>query len=160
MAIQLSLIPASGVNQPDFARFGQGLVIELPHKSIHEAFRMLAAKFPLAIAVEHDGSRIIYGELDLASTNLSNRLIMLGLRPRNRVVLIVQRSIPMIIAILAILKSGCQYVPMDGGIVADHALAHVLSEVEPPMILCLQKYAKKAKRLALPGMQVLYWSYG
>ena len=146
---------ASDLDQSKFIRFGQGITIEAPHKLVHEAFGKIAAEHPSAVAVEHDGDQITYGELDLASTHLSRKLLSLGLCPRDRVVLLVQRSIPMIVAIFAVLKSGCQYVPMDGGVASDDALAHVLSETEPPFVLCLARYMQRAHQFAMLGTQVL-----
>lgn len=145
----------SGADQSKFIRFGQGLTIEAPHKLVHVAFSKTAVENPSAVAVEHDGDRMSYGELDSASTNLSRKLLSLGLCPRDRVVLLVQRSIPMIVAIFAVLKSGCQYVPMDGGVASDDALAHVLSEAEPPFVLCLGRYSQRAYQFAMPGTQIL-----
>lgn len=156
MEIQTNGISSlSGVDQSNFVRFGQGPTIEAPHKLVHEAFSKNAAENPSAVAVEHDGNQITYGELDLASTNLSRKLLNLGLCPRDRVVLLVQRSIPMIVAIFAVLKSGCQYVPMDGGVASDDAVAHVLSETEPPFVLCLAKYAQRAQQFARVGTQIM-----
>lgn len=145
----------SGIDQSKLIRFSQGVTIEAPHKLVHEAFSKTAAENPLAVAVEHDGDQMNYGELDLASTNLSRKLLNLGLCPRDRVLLLVQRSIPMIVAIFAVLKSGCQYVPMDGGVASDDALAHVLSEEEPPFVLCLDRYSQRAHQFAMPGTQIL-----
>ena len=144
-----------GVDKSKFIRFGQGVTTEAPHKLVHDAFSKTAGKNPSAVAVEHDGDQITYGELDLQSTNLSRKLLSLGLCPRDRVVLLVQRSIPMIVAIFAVLKSGCQYVPMDGGVASDDALAHVLSEAEPPFVLCLARYSQRAHQFAMPGTQIL-----
>ena len=156
MEIQTYSTPStSGVDQSKFIRFGQGDTVEAPHKLVHEAFSKTAAENPSAVAVEHDGDQITYGELDLASTNFSRKLLSLGLCPRDRVVLLVQRSIPMIVAIFAVLKSGCQYVPMDGGVASDDALAHVLSEADPPFVLCLARYLQRAHRFAMPGTQIL-----
>ena len=146
---------AFGFDQSKFIRFGQGASVEAPFKLVHDAFSHIAAKHPSNVAVEHGQDQITYGELDLASTILSRRLISLGLRPRDRVVLLVQRSIPMIVAIFAVLKSGCQYVPMDGGVASDSAIAHVLSEAEPPFVLCLDKFARRAHQFAMPETQVL-----
>lgn len=150
-----STTSTSSVDQSKFIRFGQGVTVEAPHKLVHEAFSKTAAENPSAVAVEHDGDQITYGELDLASTNLSRKLLSLGLCPQGRVVLLVQRSIPMIVAIFAVLKSGCQYVPMDGGVASDDALAHVLSEVEPLFVLCLARYSHRAHQFAMPGTQIL-----
>ncbi|KAL9592185.1 MAG: hypothetical protein Q9179_006971 [Wetmoreana sp. 5 TL-2023] len=145
----------SCVDQSKFIRFAKGATIEAPHKLVHEAFSKTAAENPSTVAVEHDGDQITYGELDLASTKLSRKLLDLGLCPRDRVVLLVQRSIPMMVAIFAVLKSGCQYVPMDGGVASDDALAHVLSEAEPPFVLCLTRYSQRAHQFAIPGTQIL-----
>ena len=145
----------SGADQSKSIRFGHGVTTETPHKLVHEAFSKNAAENPSAVAVEHNGDQITYEELDLASTNLSRRLLSLGLCPQERVVLLVQRSIPMIVAIFAVLKSGCQYVPMDGGVASDAALSHVLSEAEPPFVLCLARYSQRAHQFAMPGTQVL-----
>ena len=150
-----SVSSTSAMDQSKFSDFGQGLSVEAPHKLVHEAFSKNASENPFAVAVEHDKDQITYGELDLASTNLSRKLLKLGLCPRDRVVLLVQRSIPMIVAIFAVLKSGCQYVPMDGGVATDNALAHVLSESEPPFVLCLARYSQRAHQFAQPGTQIL-----
>ena len=156
MEIQLcSNLAGSGVDQSKFIRFGQGILKEASHKLVHKAFSTTAAINPLLIAVEHDGDRSTYAELDVASTNLSRRLMRLGLRPRDRVVLLVQRSISMVVAIFAVLKSGCQYVPIDGGVASDDALAHVLSETKAPFVLCLDRYQQRAYEFALPGTQIL-----
>ncbi|KAF7507354.1 hypothetical protein GJ744_010671 [Endocarpon pusillum] len=96
-----------GVDQSKFIRFGQGVTVETPHKLVHDAFSKTAGRNPLAVAIEHDGDQITYGELDLKSTNLSRKLLSLGLCPRDRVILLVQRLIPIIVAIFAVLKSGC-----------------------------------------------------
>ena len=150
-----SISSLSSADQSRFIRFGHGVITETPHKLVHQAFSKNALQYPSAVAVEHHGDQMTYEELELASTNLSRRLIGLGLQPRERVVLLVQRSIPMIVAILAVLKSGCQYVPLDGGVASDTALAHVLSEAEPPLVLCLAKYLQRAHQFALPGTQIL-----
>lgn len=151
----MEILSTSSIDQSRFIRFGLGDTIEVPHKLVHEAFSKTAAENPSTVAVEHDGDHITYEELDSASTNLSRKLLSLGLCPRDRVVLLVQRSIPMIVAIFAVLKSGCQYVPMDGGVASDDALAHVFSEAEPPFILCLARYSHRAHRFAMPGTQIL-----
>ena len=149
------VLVTSSTDNADSIRLAQGDAVETPHKLIHEAFSQAAARNATTVAAEHDGDQITYGELDLASTNLSRRLLELGLCPRDRVVLLVQRSIPMIVAILAVLKSGCQYVPLDGGVVSDDALAHVLSETDPPFVLCLARYSQRAQQFAMPETRIL-----
>ncbi|KAL6717774.1 hypothetical protein ACLMJK_003859 [Lecanora helva] len=146
---------SAGPDLETLVRQGHGANVKLPHDLVHEAFNKVAAEIPSAVAVEHGANQMTYGELDVASTRLSRRLLRLGLQPRDRVVLLAQRSIPMIVAIFAVLKSGCQYVPMDGGVASDVALAHVLSDVEPPFVLSLAKFTQRAHQFAMAGTQVL-----
>lgn len=145
----------SGVHAPGMMRFAQGPSKDINHKIVHEAFRKIAAENPLAVAVEHNELRITYGELDSASTNLCRNLLRLGLRPRDRVILLVQRSIPMTVAILAVLKSGCQYIPLDGGVASDDALAHILSDTKASFALCLEKFSQRARQFAPSKTQVI-----
>ena len=149
---------SSAITETDMEAFGRlshGAIVDLPHKLIHEAFGKVAAVHPSVIAVEYDGDQMTYKELDLASTRLSRHLLHLGLCPLDRVVLLAQRSFPMIVAILAVLKSGCQYVPIDGGVVSDANLAHILSDLSPSFVLALSRYTPKAQRLAITGTQIL-----
>lgn len=143
------------IDESTFFRFGQGPSIETPYKLVHEAFSRRAEENPLTVAVEDERDQFTYEELNLKSTKLARKLIKLGLRPRSHVVLLVQRSIPMIVAIFAILKCGCQYIPLDGGVVSDDALAHILSESEPPFVLCLEKYSERSRRLAEVGTEII-----
>ena len=147
--------PFTKVDRPTFIRLGLGPKINVPHRFVHEAFSNAATATPSTVAVEHDGDRITYGELEAASTNLSLRLRSLGVCPRNRVLLLVQRANRLVVAIFAVLKSCCQYVTMDVGVASDVALAHVLSEAEPPVVLYLDRYLRRVQQFATPGTQIM-----
>lgn len=131
-----------------FNQFGRGRVEPPPFKQIHKAFENVVDQQPNVIAVEQDGRNLTYHELEKAANGLANRLISRGLEPRQRVCLVVQRSLPMVIAMLAILKCGCQYVPLDGQVTAESALRHVFKDTGAPYILCLDKFQEKVQRLA------------
>ncbi|WP_042907280.1 amino acid adenylation domain-containing protein, partial [Mycobacterium avium] len=68
---------------------------------------------PEAPAVTFDGRRMTYHELDEASNRLAHCLIGLGAGPGERVALLVPRSVEAIVAILAVLKTGAAYLPID-----------------------------------------------
>lgn len=152
----------SGIHQSKFFRFGQEPTIKAPQKLAHEIFSRTAAENPSAVAVGHHGDQFAYGELDFASTDLSRKLFIVGLCPRDRVVLLVQRSIPMIVAVFAGLKKGC-HVPMNGGVASGDALAHVLdalahviTETEPPSVLCLASHLQRVHaQFAIPWTLIL-----
>ncbi|KAF2683283.1 acetyl-CoA synthetase-like protein [Lentithecium fluviatile CBS 122367] len=139
-------------HQTLISRFGRGSVVPVPHKTVHEAFESIVDAHPSTTAATHHGKTITYLELDVAANRLANHLIESGLRPKHRACLVVQRSFEMLIGILAILKAGCQYVPVDGGISSDQALQHILKDTDSHFVLCLPKFEKKVKRLAEKGV--------
>lgn len=118
------------------------------HNTIHGAFERIVDEYPSVVAAVHGDRKITYHQLDLAANRLAHHLINSGLRPKQRVCLVVQRSLEMLIGLLAILKAGCQYVPIDGGVASDQALQHMFEDTEARFILCLQKYWDKVRQFA------------
>ena len=131
-----------------FQSYGQGPKIPAPFSLVHKAIENTIDNNYMSPAVVHSGRSITYGELERDANILANRLISMGLQPRQRVCLVYQRSIPMVIAILAVLKCGCQYVPMDGGVVSDESLVHILKDTAAPVVLCLEKFYQRCKQFA------------
>jgi amino acid adenylation domain-containing protein len=68
---------------------------------------------PDAVALIFGDTELSYAELNLRANRLAHRLIGLGVKPETRVGIAVERSIDMIVGLLAILKSGGAYVPLD-----------------------------------------------
>ncbi len=126
-----------------FAKFGLGNTLTPPFSCVHHAFEHHAFSQPSAIAVEHLGNTITYGDLDRVSNGLANELRSLGVKPGSRVCLLVQRSIAMVVGILAVMKAGGQYVPLDGGIVTDSTLNFVLEDSDASVVLALKDYAHR-----------------
>jgi amino acid adenylation domain-containing protein len=79
----------------------------------HQLFEVQADKTPNATAIVHEGQVLSYGELNSRANQLSHHLIELGVRHETRVAICTQRSLGMIIGILAIMKAGGVYVPLD-----------------------------------------------
>jgi D-alanine--poly(phosphoribitol) ligase subunit 1 len=109
----LSHLPAA--DRLLFQRFGQGPVEAAPYSCIHHAFEHHAETQPYAVAAEHLGETITYGELNRQANRLAARLARHGVRPGDNVALFVRRSIPMLVGLLATLKAGAAYVPQDVG---------------------------------------------
>ncbi|EUC30181.1 hypothetical protein COCCADRAFT_39539 [Bipolaris zeicola 26-R-13] len=137
------------------SKFGYGPRLTVPSETVHEAFERIVDEHPTVVAAVHQGQSITYLQLDLAANRLAHHLISSGLRPRQRVCLVVQRSIEMLIGFLAILKAGCQYVPIDGGVASDQALQHIFEDTEARFILCLPRYWDKVKQFASPEAIIL-----
>ncbi|KAL6708722.1 hypothetical protein ACN47E_002418 [Coniothyrium glycines] len=129
-------------------RFGRGPTIPTPHCLVHKAFESIVDTYPTAVAARFQGASLTYQQLDIAANRLAHHLVESGLRPRERVCLVVQRSFEMLIGIFAILKAGCQYVPVDGGVASEQALQHIFTDTEARFILCLPKLWDKVRRFA------------
>ncbi|KHJ61831.1 non-ribosomal peptide synthetase, partial [Burkholderia glumae] len=81
--------------------------------TIHGAFELHAAERPGAIALVHRDREIGYGELDARANRLARHLVADGLAPGLLVGISLPRGIDMVVAMLAVMKSGCAYVPLD-----------------------------------------------
>ncbi|KAF4630009.1 hypothetical protein G7Y89_g8138 [Cudoniella acicularis] len=128
-----------------FERYGCGLDIPPPFSLLHKAFENIVDSQPLDVALEHDGKSLTYADLDRSANRLANTLISEGLQPGQQVCLVAQRSTYMVTAILAILKCGCQYVPLDGGVVPEQLLSHIIQHTQGTFILCLQRHLTKVE---------------
>jgi non-ribosomal peptide synthetase component F len=135
-------------DQKKISRFGRGPTFTAPYSTVHGAFEHIVDTYPSNIAAVHGDQKITYHQLDLAANRLANYLIDSGLRPKNRVCIVVQRSLEMLIGIFAVMKAGCQYVPIDGGVASEKALQHIFEDTEAQFILCLPKYWDKARQFA------------
>jgi non-ribosomal peptide synthetase component F len=145
----------SAEDQILFNKFGRGPQVEVPFLLIQDAFESFVDSQPHAIAADHNGETITYRELDNAANMLANKLINNGLQPRQRVCLVVQRSIPMLVALLAVLKCGCQYIPLDGGVAPDDTLHHVLNDTAARYILCLGRFKDRVTPFLKPTSHVI-----
>ncbi|HEV2852358.1 MAG TPA: non-ribosomal peptide synthase/polyketide synthase [Thermoanaerobaculia bacterium] len=80
---------------------------------VHERIAAQAARRPEAAALLLDGEALTYGELDRRANRLANRLRRLGAGPESLVGVCLDRSFDLVVALLAVLKSGAAYVPLD-----------------------------------------------
>ncbi|KAF2854716.1 acetyl-CoA synthetase-like protein [Plenodomus tracheiphilus IPT5] len=157
MTVPADYYPSSKhqINDSLLSQFGTGPKLPVPQKSIHEAFESIVDSHPAVLAARFGNETITYRQLDTAANRLAHYLIDSGLKPRQRVCLVVHRSFEMLIGILAILKTGCQYVPIDGGVASEQALQHILHDTDSRFILCLPKYWDRLRQCARNDANVL-----
>ncbi|HEV2734414.1 MAG TPA: amino acid adenylation domain-containing protein, partial [Longimicrobiaceae bacterium] len=88
---------------------------DLPsHRPVHELLRASALRTPDAPAVVQEGAgTLTFAELDRRADGLAHRLAGLGVGPETRVALCLERSPEMLVAVLAVLRAGGCYVPVD-----------------------------------------------
>ncbi|MDO3635487.1 non-ribosomal peptide synthetase, partial [Mycolicibacterium arseniciresistens] len=84
-----------------------------PDASIPEAFAEQVTRAPEAVAISSDGRRLTYRELDETSNRLAQLLSEHGAGPGQRVAFLFNRSAEAIVTMLAVLKTGAAYVPID-----------------------------------------------
>lgn len=123
-----------------FQRYGHGVTKEIKYACIHYAFEAFAKTHPKEIAIEHLGEKISYEELNNKANYLAKVLASTGVVTGDHVGLFVQRSIPMVIGILAILKVGAAYVPQHIGVAPESQLRHIATVAETKVILTLNKF--------------------
>ncbi|HEX6715814.1 MAG TPA: amino acid adenylation domain-containing protein, partial [Pyrinomonadaceae bacterium] len=80
---------------------------------LHELFEAQAARTPDADAVVSDNESFTYSELNGRANQLAHHLSNLGVRSDARVAILLERSVEMVVGLLAILKAGGAYVPLD-----------------------------------------------
>ncbi|HET6978725.1 MAG TPA: amino acid adenylation domain-containing protein [Pyrinomonadaceae bacterium] len=84
-------------------------------KCFHEIFAEQAVRTPDTAALIYEDRRLTYTELNKRANQLAHRLQKLGVGPESLVVLLLDRSPEMIVAMLGVLKAGGAYVPLDTG---------------------------------------------
>ncbi len=82
-------------------------------RCIHQLFEEQAARMPESVAVTCGNEQLTYRELNVRANRLAHYLSSLGVAPEHRVILLLDRSVEFIVGVLAILKTGASYVPLD-----------------------------------------------
>ncbi|MEV6974201.1 amino acid adenylation domain-containing protein [Kitasatospora sp. NPDC093806] len=102
--------------------------------SLPELFAAQAARTPDAVALAHDGGTVSYAELDLRANRLAHHLIAAGVGPESPVALLMERSVDLVVATLAVLKAGGCYVPMHASLPPER-MAALLADTGAPVLL-------------------------
>ncbi|MFZ4833802.1 amino acid adenylation domain-containing protein [Rouxiella sp. Mn2063] len=103
-------------------------------QTLHGLFEAQVERTPQAVAVVHGDIRISYGELNNRANQLAYHLLEIGVQPDSRVAICAERSESMVIGLLAILKAGGCYVPLDPTYPVDR-IAYMLQDSAPVAIL-------------------------
>lgn len=93
--------------------FNQTQAAYRPVQCIHRLFEGQAQKTPDHIAVVFEGQQLTYAELNAKANQLAHYLQRLGIGSEGLVGIYLERSIDMIVSLLAIMKAGGAYIPLD-----------------------------------------------
>lgn len=102
--------------------------------TLHELIDRQAVATPDAVALRLDGQDLSYQQLRELTTVLASQLTALGIGRGHTVALMIERSFELVIGMLAVLRSGAAYVPMDLSLPPQRLLA-MLDECQPASIL-------------------------
>nr|UXB94706.1 non ribosomal peptide synthetase [Pseudomonas syringae] len=129
----LPILPAAEREQL-LVRFND-TALDYPHEqTIHGMFEAQVERTPEAIAVVHGEQRLTYRELNEQANRLAHALRKKGVQPDSRVGICVERGAEMVVGLLAILKAGGGYVPLDPAYPVER-IAYMLQDSAPAAVL-------------------------
>ncbi|WP_067542877.1 non-ribosomal peptide synthetase [Nocardia crassostreae] len=98
--------------------------------TLAERFALVAAAHPQAVAVRIAETVLTYAEVDERANRLARRLIAAGVGPESLVAVALPRTADMVVAVLAVVKAGGGYLPIDPAYPADR-IEYVLDDARP-----------------------------
>ncbi len=101
---------------------------------LHQLFEAQVERTPEAIALVYEDQELSYAELNARANRLAHQLIELGVGPDKRVAICVARSPAMVVGLLAILKAGGSYVPLDPAYPSER-LTYIFANAAPVILL-------------------------
>ena len=110
--------------------------------SVHELFAAQAARAPDAIAVREGAVALSYGELDARANQLASFLRAQGVLRGSLVAVAMERGVEMTVALVAILKAGAAYLPLDPALPRQW-LASMLDDTGNPLVLTQQRLLER-----------------
>ncbi|WP_116314434.1 non-ribosomal peptide synthetase, partial [Cupriavidus taiwanensis] len=120
---------------------------------VHRLFEARAAAQPDAIALCFGEQRLSYAALNRRANALAHRLIAQGVGPDVPVGVLAERSVEMVVALLAILKAGGAYVPFDPDYPADR-LAYMIEDSGVALVLVQRADAMQALPRAVAAVDL------
>jgi amino acid adenylation domain-containing protein/thioester reductase-like protein len=107
---------------------------------VHEVFAEQAARQPGADAIAAGRARVTYSDLDRSASRLAHYLAGIGVGPETVTGVHLERGVDLIRAILAIMKAGGGYLPLDPSLPAER-LTRVCSQVAPAVVITTEATA-------------------
>ena len=127
------LLPESA--REELLNFGNPAPVTLPSGTLLlDAFARVVKKTPTKIAVRAGMQSLTYAELDHCADNLCGRLQRAGASPGSLIPICLNRSTELLVALLAVLKSGAAYVPLDPAS-PSHRISTILDDIQPRVLI-------------------------
>jgi len=107
---------------------------DYPKSLLHELVARWATERPDAVAVVAGEEKVTYAQLDRRSNQLAHHLQSIGVGPDVMVGVCIERSVDMVVALLAALKSGAAYLPLDPLFPAER-IAYMIADSKAPILI-------------------------
>ena len=124
------------------------------HKTVVDLFEEQAASKPDNLALAFQDEELTYKELNDQSNQLAHDLRTRGVKEETLVPICIERGIEMIVSILAILKAGAAYVPIDPDYPLER-IQYILSDTEANLLIGSKETAPLMKNLAGVAVMVV-----
>ncbi len=118
---------------------------------VHELFEAQAKSTPHAVALVFEDEQVTYQVLNRRANQLAHRLRELGVGPDKLVAICMDRSVEMVVALLAVLKAGGAYVPLDPNYPQER-LTFVLEDAQVSAILTQRAMEKLVADQSVPTL--------
>ncbi len=125
-----------------------------PGSLAHACFESSAERTPDAPAAICGDATLSHGELDRRANRLAHHLISLGVKPDDRVALCLERGFDLVVAILATLKAGAGYVPMDPSY-PDERLAYMVGDCAPAALLTSSALESRVRGFGVDAVAIV-----
>ena len=122
--------------------------------TVHELIQRQAALTPDAVAVVFEHTPLTYSQLNARANQLAHCLLRMGVNTGTLVGVCLDRSLPMIVAVLGVLKAGAAYVPLDPALPKDR-LSMMLEDSRVPVLLTQTKLLASLPQLENDDTRIL-----
>ncbi|MFE5588264.1 amino acid adenylation domain-containing protein, partial [Kitasatospora sp. NPDC056531] len=131
---------------------------ELPESGLTALFERQVRANPAAVALTDGENTLTYGELNARANRLAHALIDRGAGPEQLVALALPHSAELVVAVLAVLKAGAAYVPVDPRY-PEARIAYLLEDSRPALLLTTAQFdglpgAERVDRLLLDAVDL------
>ncbi|MBO0991337.1 amino acid adenylation domain-containing protein, partial [Delftia sp. SD018] len=130
-----------------------------PRSTVHALIAQQASARPEAIALRMGDAHMSYAQLDAQANRLARHLVELGVGPDKVVGVALERSMDMVVALLAVLKAGGAYVPLDIAYPSDR-LAFMLQDSGAMLLISQSSVLPRLAALHVPTLRMEDVPYG
>jgi amino acid adenylation domain-containing protein len=128
-----------------FVQWNETAAVYAHDPCVHRWFEAQVDRAPDAVALVFQKDRLTYAELNRRSNRWAHHLRAIGVGRETRVGIFLERSLEMVVGLLAVLKAGGAYVPLDSTWPAER-IARILREARPPVLLTRQGLSGRLPR--------------